>query len=114
MKVAKGQRANAIHVLTLNDINIPLSVFLIGAGEALIQAVNESKKSTDFIRLTVHRSKVLYPDKDSYELDAKGNPMVGKAWNIQRDDALQNYSITINFYKNFNEAILEKIIEASK
>ena len=112
--VAKGQRANAIHVLTLNDINIPLSVFLIGAGEALIQAVNESKKSTDFIRLTVHRSKVLYPDKDSYELDAKGNPLVGKAWNTQRDDALQNYSITINFYKNFNEAILEKIIEASK
>lgn len=111
--IAEGQRTNAIHVLTLNDINIPLSVFLISAGQALIEAVDKTNKTTDFIRLTVHKSKILYPNEDSYEYE-NDKPMVGRAWNTQRDDALQNYSITVNFYKNFNEAILEKIIEASR
>ena len=111
--------ANAIHALLLNDVNVPLSVFLKGAGAALIKVADEVEKTNNFINIVVHKSEALYYKDD------KGNPtgypteigengkekvLVGRAWNIQRSDALQNYNITVKFYKNFNEEILSKII----
>ena len=110
--------ANAVHALLLNDVNVPLSVFLKGAGAALIKVADEIEKTNNFINIVVHKSKPLYHEDD------QGNPtgyptetgengeqkvLVGRAWNIQRADALQNYNITVKFYKNFNEEILSKI-----
>lgn len=107
-------RANAIHVLLLEDINVPFSVFLKGAGNALKKTVKEVK-TTDYINIVMHKSKLLYPAKDyetpdNYPLKENGEPAVGRAWNIQRQDALDNYKITIKFYRNFNELVLEKIL----
>lgn len=110
--------ANAVHALLLNDVNIPFSVFLKGAGTALIKVADEVEKTSNFINIVVHKSEALYHKDD------KGNPtgyptekgdngkvkvLVGRAWNNQRADALQNYNITVKFYKNFNEEILSKI-----
>ena len=114
--IAKGKGPNAIHVLTLEDINIPISVFLIGAGKALIDAVDNAKRSTNFIKMTLHKSELKYPDEDSYKKDPDTwdpeaeKPLVARAWRKQRADALQNYSITVQFYKNFNEEVLNKIL----
>ena len=113
-KEMSSTKANAIHVLLLEDINVPFSVFLKGAGNALKKTVKEVK-TTDYINIVMHKSKILYPAKDyetpeNYPLKENGEPAVGKAWNIQRQDALDNYKITIKFYRNFNELVLEKIL----
>lgn len=107
--------SNAIHALLLNDVNIPLSVFLKGAGAALIKVADEIIKTNSFINIVVNKSKALYYKDDQgnptgYPTKENGEPAVGRAWNIQRADALQNYNITVKFYKNFNEEILSKII----
>lgn len=110
--------ANAVHALLLNDVNVPFSVFLKGAGAALVKIADEVEKTNNFVNIVVHKSKALY-DKDDQgnptgyptEKDDNGKVkvLVGRAWNNQRSDALQNYNITVKFYKNFNEEILSKI-----
>ena len=107
-------KANAIHALLLEDINVPFSVFLKGAGNALKKAIKEVK-ATDYINIVMRKSKNLYPAEDyetpnNYPLKDNGEPAVGRAWNIQRQDALDNYKITIKFYRNFNELVLENIL----
>lgn len=106
--------ANAIHALLLEDINIPLSVFLKGAGQALIDAANDFYES-DYVRMNIYRSNALYNENEEgapkgYPKSSKGHPRVGYAWNLQREDAMANYHISFRFYKNFNDEILRKII----
>ena len=88
-----------------------------------MRATKEAKP-TDFVNIVVYRSKVLYPNSQSYgedimvpntrqDKDKRGRdkvPNVSIAWNKQRNDTLQNFGITVKFYKNFNELVLEKLI----
>lgn len=123
--------ANSIHALLLDDINVPMSIFLKSAGSALMDTANEMQDATKFINIVVHRSKILYPNVEDYYNDedimidnpstqeekrAKRPtiPSVLMAWNKQRTDTLQNYTITVKFYKNFNEEILNKILGDNK
>lgn len=106
---------NAIHALLLEDVNIPISIFLKGAGQALIDAATDFYGS-DYVRMDVRRSSALYhEDKEGkptgYPKDSTdGHPRVGYAWRIQRENTLLNYSISFRFYRNFNDEIVRKII----
>jgi len=125
--------ANSIHALLLDDVNVPMSIFLKGAGQSLIEIANELRDYSRFINIIVHKSEILFPTTYSYYLDQHQDiwvenqskdekrrkrrpkiPNMPMAWNKQRNDALQNYTITVKFYKNFNEEILSKIISNTK
>lgn len=125
--------ANSIHALLLDDINVPMSVFLKGAGNSLIEVADELEDSSKFINIIVHKAKILFPTTAEYYADehkdiwvenvskSEANrlrrplvPNMPMAWNKQRNDTLRNYTITVKFYKNFNEEILSKIIPNGK
>ena len=108
-----------------------MSIFLKGAGNSLIKIAEEMETSSKFINIEVHKSKILYENVEDYYRDKEieiNNPTTNEekaehrpkipsilmAWNKQRNNTLQNYTITVKFYKNFNEEILSKIIPNSK
>lgn len=125
--------ANSIHALLLDDVNVPMSIFLKGAGQSLIEIADELSDYSNFINIIVHKSEILFPTTYSYYLDTHKDiwidnpskddkrrerrpkiPSMPMAWNKQRNDTLQNYTITVKFYKNFNDEILSKIISNIK
>ena len=125
--------ANSIHALLLDDVNVPMSIFLKGAGQSLIEIADELSDYSNFINIVVHKSEILFPTTYSYYLDTHKDiwvdnpskddkrrerrpkiPNMPMAWNKQRNDTLQNYTITVKFYKNFNDEILSKIISNIK
>lgn len=107
---------NIIHAFTLQDIEIPLSVLLIGAGEAMIEATETS----DWFRVTITYPKgVKYPTADIEDyiriLGKKPQPgentytIIQEAWNDQRNVALEKIKFTTHFLSNFYDLVLSRI-----
>lgn len=115
----------AIHVLTLEGINIPISVYLYCLADALAKTVEDIEKG-DLVKIKLLPSENLYPTVEDYYKDgdvmventskneAKRTsrpkvPNVAIAWNKQRNDALTKYKISVNFYKNFRKIVLDNL-----
>lgn len=107
---------NVIHAFTLQDIEVPLSVLLIGAGEAMINAV----KMTDWFKVSISYPKsVKYPTaniEDYIRILGKKpkageniHTVVQEAWNDQRDEALRKINFSIHFLVNFYDLVLDRI-----
>lgn len=93
-------RGQAIHMMYLNGIYLPLSVFL----EELARAV-EKTKTKDIVNIQISGSKQLYKsEKDDLAQTALGNN-ARKRWNEQRKEALEKTGITVQFFKNIKDFI---------
>lgn len=104
---------NSIHIMTLNGVDIPISVFLFGAAEAFYDLIEEGGLS-EMVRTNItKRPKILYPTPHSYEIgkgvNGEKQPLVNEAWEKQRIDAMNRIKIEIRFYKNFRDSILERL-----
>ena len=96
---------SAIHVLELNGLKVPLSVFLIAAGKAMMAASNDTKK---IVRIKVKLpTSYLYPEP----IETKGGHMseIIAAWNEQAATSKKEASFSLTFLKNFKELISEWI-----
>lgn len=115
----------AIHVLTLEGINVPMSVYLYCLADALSKTVEDIEKG-DLVKIKLLPSENLYPKVEDYYTDSdvmventsKNEakrasrpkvPNVSIAWNKQRNDALTKYKISVNFYKNFKKIVLDNL-----
>lgn len=103
---------NAIHVFSLDTIQIPLSALLIGAGNAIKDA--DSSKAAWF-RTTIHYPEYVkfkgdweneedYPKFDSTRKKGKV-PDVAGAWEVQRIDASTSVNFSTHFLSNFTKII---------
>ena len=96
----------AIHAFTLNNIEVPLSVLLMGAGEAI-------KKTVQYTRW--FKVNVYYPDYVKYETRAdypqheNGSPNVEGAWEVQRVEAPGSISFSTHFLSNFYSEIISRL-----
>ena len=92
---------NAIHVMNLNGIMMPLSVFLSMLADAI-----ESVKEEDLRRLvnvSINAPAILYPNQDSQRAAYPNDPH--QAWEHQRQYALDNTKITARFLKDFKSFV---------
>lgn len=97
--------AKAIHVLQLEGLQIPLSVFLTAAGKAMISAASDMEK--------IIKVRVKLPGKILYEEPIKtaGGHMseILSKWNEQAQAAENDSVFSIEFLKNFKTIISEWI-----
>ena len=101
---------NAIHAFNLNDVEVPLSSLLIGAGRAIKQA----SQSTRWFRTDIYYPKnVKFPSASDYpkiDTSARGEvPDTAKAWEEQRQDAYSSVAFTTHFLSNFTTEVLKLI-----
>ena len=98
-----GSGAQAIHVLELGTLKVPLSVFLIAAGNALISASNDTNR---FINI-----KVNLPGQIKYEdpIKTEGGHMseILEKWNEQAEIAKDQSTFSLIFLKNFKDLITD-------
>lgn len=98
---------NAIHLFSLNNIKIPLSVLLINAGNALKDSYKSMK---DYFKIYFKMpSPVLYPEK------TVPTPEMGLLdyWIEQREKNRYAGQLTIKFLGNFKTLLLD-LIEQTK
>lgn len=97
--------AKAIHVLQLEGLQIPLSVFLTAAGKAMISAASDMEK--------IIKVRVKLPGKILYEepIETAGGHMseILAKWNEQAQVAENDSVFSIEFLKNFKTIISEWI-----
>lgn len=98
---------NALHVLTLEGIQIPLSAFLIAAGRAMQDVSNFS---TSYFKVNIKLpTEVKYPVPIS-GLKTEGhltNMDIWDAWEDQRQIAINNSGFEVKFLKNFKNLIAQ-------
>lgn len=103
---SEGDDAKAIHVFTLNDLKVPLSVLLIGAGQAIDDAASE----TEWFRVNLEYIKgIKYENRDKYEKDDEGHVLVEESWEKQREEAPKDIRFTTYFLKNFYTNIVNNL-----
>ena len=97
--------AQSIHVLQLDTLQVPLSVFLIATGRALIDASEEAKR---FISIKIHLPGAIKYDAP---IDYQGGGMseMLEYWNEQAEIAKKESDFSLTFLKNFKQMITEWI-----
>lgn len=93
----KETTTNAIHIMNLNGILIPLSFFLYLIYRTITDYTKE-KNLSKLVRVTITTPEILYPTQQS-------QAGIKNAWDIQRTAALQKDTISIHFLRNFSELI---------
>lgn len=103
-EVSRGG-AKAIHVLQLEGLQIPISVFLTAAGKAMVSAASDMEK--------IIKVRVKLPGKILYEepIETAGGHMseILSKWNEQAQAAENDSVFSIEFLKNFKTIISEWI-----
>lgn len=92
---------NAIHVMNLNGIMMPMSVFLSMLADA-IESVTEDE-IRKLVNVTISAPPILYPTKEDQNNAYPNNPH--EAWEYQRQYALEHTKITAKFLKDFKSFI---------
>lgn len=87
----------ALHIFDLNGIFIPLSFFLWILGEAVKDALSVP---TDLLDINITVPKIKYPEPPN-----KRDYYIQEDWDEQRDFALDNTKVSINFLKSFANII---------
>lgn len=106
-----------IHMLVLDNVQIPLSYYCLGLAEAIETYLIQDSLSimNDFVQVSIKLpEKILYPEpvnSPGYEiLDSNGDKMsfpdsVFTAWNLQAQDAREKSKFEISILRNFNDII---------
>lgn len=92
---------NAIHVMNLNGIMMPMSVFLSMLADA-IESVTEDE-IRKLVNVTISAPPILYPTKEDQNSAYPSNPH--EAWEYQKQYALEHTKITAKFLKDFKSFI---------
>ena len=97
--------AQAIHVLQLDTLQVPLSVFLIAAGRALIDASQDTQR---FIQIHLNLpGEIKY--KEPIQTEGGHMSEIVEKWNEQAEIAKNESSFSLVFLKNFKQMITEWI-----
>lgn len=98
-------QGNALHVLDLNGIIIPLSVLLA----ALAQAIAEGEKDgfRQIVDVSIKAPSTLFKDIEAEEryVMTDGGGDWHQAWEHQRQHALKETKIATRFLRNFQEIV---------
>lgn len=92
---------NAVHVMNLNGVMMPMSVFLSLLADA-IESVTEDE-IRKIVSVSINAPAILYPTQDSQNAAYPNNPHA--AWEYQRQFAMDNTKITAKFLKDFKSFI---------
>jgi hypothetical protein len=74
---AGSKTTNFIHVLTLNNLAVPLSYFLEAAADSLAEAVDNSNK---MFHVTMSSPKILYPNGGTSETTFEHDGKIIHGW----------------------------------
>lgn len=97
--------AQAIHVLQLEGLQIPSSVFLLAAGKAMINASADMER---LVRISIKLpGSIKYPDP----IKTEGGHMseIVEKWNEQAQEAAAQSSFSVTFLTNFKTLITQWI-----
>lgn len=82
-----------LHIFDLDGIYIPLSIFLFILAKSFEQAV---KESTKYVTVQIKTPSKIMFDEPPYGMER---------WKEQKEDALNNITISIKFFKSFKDFI---------
>lgn len=92
-----------IHIMNLDNIMIPLSVFLTMLANAVECAETDVD---DFVKVVITTPEIEFKNHDEqikWELD--NDETSSSAWSYQRKEALRKTRISVNFFKEFRDFI---------
>ena len=93
---------NAIHIMALEGIMIPLSAFLYGMGTAINAA---QAHVNSFAQATISYSSILYGKGVKDETTGRGARFISDNWDVQRNDALTKTTIKVEFLQSMQEFV---------
>lgn len=92
---------NAIHIMSLEGIMIPLSAFLFAMGTA----INSAKAHVDsFARATITFTEISF-GKGVKDTSGRGARFIKDNWDVQQTDAFANTTITVEFLQSMQEFV---------
>ena len=95
--------AKVIHIMNLDNIMIPLSVFLTMLANAVERAETDVD---DFVKVVLMTPEIEFKDYDAqskWQFD--NDESSSSAWTFQRGEALKKTRISVNFFKEFRDFI---------
>lgn len=95
--------AKVIHIMNLDNIMIPLSVFLTMLANAVERAETDVD---DFVKVVLMTPEIEFKDYNAqlkWQFD--NDKSSSSAWTFQRDEALRKTRISVNFFKEFRDFI---------
>ena len=99
--VVSENSGNAIHIMNLNGIMMPMSVILSMLADA-IESVSE-EEIRKLVNVNIKAPAILYKEQKDQEEAFPGNSHA--AWEYQKQYALENTQITAKFLKNFRSFV---------
>lgn len=90
----------AIHIMDLNGILIPLSFFLTLFARAIEDGISSPR---NFVRATIKNTTIEFPTKEDQSNWQKENSQ--NAWDYQREQGLNNTWIEVHFLRDFQNII---------
>lgn len=99
---------NAIHIFTLNNIKVPLSVLLIGAGQALLDG-HDSLRRWFKIYYTIPDEIKKYKDET---IKIEEGKVLKDYWIEQRNYSIKQTQLGVKFLGNFKQILDELIAKA--
>ena len=91
----------AIHVMNLNGIMMPMSVFLSMLADAVESATEDEIRK--LVNVSINAPSILYPTQKAQNSAYPNNPH--EAWEYQRQYALEHTKITAKFLRDFKSFI---------
>ena len=95
--------AKVIHIMNLDNIMVPLSVFLTMLANAVERAETDVD---DFVKVVLMTPEIEFKDYNAqlkWQFD--NDESSSSAWTFQRDEALKKTRISVNFFKEFRDFI---------
>ena len=93
---------NAIHIMSLEGIMIPLSAFLFAMGTA----INMAKQHVDsFAKATISFTEISFGKGVKDETTGRGARFIKENWDAQQTDALANTTIKVEFLKSMQQFV---------
>ena len=98
---------NSIHLLYLNNVYIPLSVFLYALSNAVSESANSKDYYKNYAQVNITVPKILYPEPIQITDKEHAEEELYAAWNEQRNYTINNTKINYYFLKNMKNFITE-------
>ena len=99
--VVSENSGNAIHIMNLNGIMMPMSVILSMLADAIESVSKEEIRK--LVSVNINAPAILYKEQKDQEEAFPGNSHA--AWEYQKQYALENTQITAKFLKNFKSFV---------
>lgn len=97
-----GEEGNVVHIFNLNGVRIPLSALLLSAGNALLRLEGRISDLAKFASIQISIPKTLTYTKE----EPNNGIFFLNKWEEQREKAKTEFSLSIHFYKNFQQELL--------